>query len=90
MINLILDGTQVTERSIELVRDSKELGSIRDLPQISGRYQIPSSTIRVCVKDTEVKDLPEEPPILKGFHIEYKPPVGRHHWAPVDHAIKIL
>lgn len=89
IITLKLGGTNITDESIARIASSPSLGSIRDLPQISGTYDIPSSVVRVYAKDTRVTDKQQKTKFE--FHIEYRPPnPGAYPWEPDDHGVKIV
>ena len=89
IITLRLEGSNITDASIDSIKMSRYLGSIRDLPQESGRYGIPSSVVKVYVKDTAVGDTTQK--TLFNFHIEYRPPnPSSYPWEPVDNAVKIV
>lgn len=90
IIFLNLSGTNITDKSVDLIVRSKILGSIRDLPQISGRYDCPSSVITIRAKNTKVTD--NQMKTLFSFHIEYKPhkSYNAYPWEPVDHGVKIV
>lgn len=84
----ISENKDITEKSIQLILDSDLLGSVRDLPQISGRYGIPSSTIYVTAKNTSVQGIEVK---RFGFHIEYKHPMtGQQTNTPADYAVKFV
>ncbi|OJX11711.1 MAG: hypothetical protein BGO77_06345 [Caedibacter sp. 37-49] len=54
LINLEISKNQnITNLSLQSILES-DLGLIRDLPQISGRYGIPSSTIYVTASKTSI------------------------------------
>jgi len=89
IITLRLNGTNVTNESIEAIANSENLGSVRDLPQISGRYDIPSSVVKVYTQGTRVTDTKQKTKFE--FHIEYRPPNPKAYpWEPVDHGVKII
>ena len=88
IITLKLSGANITDRSIKAIANSPYLGSVRDLPQISGRYGIPSSVVRVYTQDTEVRDTDQKEKFE--FHIEYRPPNPTYPWEPVNHGVKIV
>lgn len=55
IINLNLSyNHQITDKSLEYILDSDYLGSIRDLPQISGHYGLPSSEIYITTEGTGI------------------------------------
>lgn len=54
ILNIDLRGTKVTKLSLEYILKSKILGTRRDLPQISGRYDMPSSEIYLDIRDTSI------------------------------------
>lgn len=89
IMNIKLEGTNITNAAILSIAQSRVLGSVRDLPTISGRYSVPSSEIKVYVNDTRV-NLTKIDPIFN-FHIEYKPPrPSSYPWEPVDHGVKFV
>jgi len=78
LINLDISRNQnITNRSLQEILNS-DLGSIRDLPQISGRYGIPSSTMYVTACGTSIvsKDNQKHINLNRfGFTVEYKHPL---------------
>ncbi len=46
----------VTDKALEYIRDSNILGSLRELPQMSGRYGVPSSEIVVKIGGTNITE----------------------------------
>jgi hypothetical protein len=86
---LWLEGTQVTDSSIDKILNSRVLGSIRDYPFQSEKHNAPSSTIAVHARGTKVTDR-LEPQVRQDFHIEYKPLRPTYPWGPVDHGVKIV
>ncbi len=55
VIKLDLSGNKkLTDETLSLISGSEFLGNIRDLPQISSRYGIPSSEIHINVKGTSI------------------------------------
>lgn len=53
--NLDLSETQVTEVGVKALLESRLVGTIRDLPQLSGRYNTPASTIFIRVEDVKAE-----------------------------------
>ena len=51
LLNIDLSGTSVTEESLKYILGSKVLGTRRDLPQISGRYDMPAAEIYLKLND---------------------------------------
>lgn len=93
IINIdISDNSQITEESLKQILNSTILGSLRDLPQISGKYGVPATTIYVTAKNTGLIDTSETIELQrKWFQIEYKHPVlGTETDTPVDNAIKFI
>lgn len=88
LITLRLSGTDVTDASIYFILYSPVVGSIRDMPHISGKYGLPSSRIRVHARDTHIEDTERKD--FFDFHIEYKPPFVAYPWEPVNHGVKIV
>jgi len=90
IITLRLNGTSVTDEAVSTIVNSPILGSIRDYPLQSEKYDAPSSVIRVYARDTKVTDV--EPKATLNFHIEYKPPSPRstYPWEPINHGVKIV
>lgn len=95
IINLDLRDTGITLAALDSILESNTLGSIRDLPQMSGRYGCPSSTIYVS---TNLVDL--TPDIIgqynrgnrkkNDFTIYYKHPANGIATAPTVTGIKML
>lgn len=50
------NNPDITDRSLELILKSKFLGSLRHLPQISGRYDIPATELRIIASGTNISD----------------------------------
>jgi mRNA interferase MazF len=96
LINLdVSENPNITNRSLQLILESDSLGSVRDLPQISGNLGIPSSTLYITAKKTSVK--PNEPGrheiILQrlGFSINYIHPfTGKETDTPAEYAVKFI
>ena len=69
----------ITMRSIDFLLESPVLGSLRDLPQISGRFGCPATTLYVQAKETGISPpSPEEKHFIKhrfNFDIEYRNPI---------------
>ncbi|MBX9804562.1 MAG: hypothetical protein K2Y18_02270 [Alphaproteobacteria bacterium] len=85
---LILSGTDITDEAISSIATSPHLGSIRELPSISGKYGVPYSEVAVYTKDTGVKDRTERTTFE--FHIVYRPSKPSYPWGPDDDAIKFV
>jgi hypothetical protein len=84
LFNLDLRGTSIT--SLQPVLNSDITGSVRHLPQISGRYGIPSSEIYVKV-DEDLEEYIEDNPRFN-FNIQYKNPYGTQTAPNVSNSIK--
>lgn len=54
LINIDLSNTSISDISLQYILESKKLGTQRDLPQISARYDLPSSEIYLNVEGTKV------------------------------------
>lgn len=95
VINLDLSGNpKITDKSLELISISDIIGSIRDLPQISGKYGIPSSEIYIYTQDTSInsKTIKEyqEAPKRFDFSIRYLNLNGQRTASSVSDSIKWL
>ncbi|MBL8676710.1 MAG: hypothetical protein JNJ47_04720 [Alphaproteobacteria bacterium] len=96
IMNLDLTGNPgVTDSSLDLISGSNIIGSIRDLPQTSGRYNLPSSEIYITVKGTGISfdsiRKYKEAPQNNDFSITYLHPFYNTPTAdPVTGAIKWL
>ena len=70
-----MSGTSVTKKSLSLLLTSKYIGTRRDLPQFSARYERPSSELYVNVQGSKAEKAQQE--FLKPvgpFKFQY----GRH------------
>jgi hypothetical protein len=86
---LILCGTDITDEAIACIASSPYLGGIRHYPNVSGKYGVPASEVRVYVKDTGVKDISQK--LTFEFHIEFRPThLFSYPWEPVDHGVRIV
>ncbi|AIL13862.1 hypothetical protein IM40_10905 (plasmid) [Candidatus Paracaedimonas acanthamoebae] len=64
IINLDLSGNpDITDLSLKYLLESNTLGSVRDLPQISGTYGSPSSEIYITTRDTAIS-----PEAIQHYH----------------------
>jgi len=90
IINIDLsDNPDITPQALEYILNSEYLGSVRDLPQVSGRYGCPATTIFVRARNTGIKDRNINP--LFGFHISYRHPFTGQETSPsTDEAVKFL
>lgn len=92
LINLSLKGNEsVTSEGIQAILDDEVVGSIRDLPQYSSRYGLPSSEIRVSIARTNVliEEIIDNPRF--DFTIKYLHPHTSKMTAPVAYpALKWL
>ena len=71
IITLDLCGNaNITDKSMEYLLESPYIGSLRDLPQVSGRYGCPATVIYVRARGTSVKKQPKNP--LFNFSITYQ------------------
>ena len=66
----VCENVKVTDKSMEYLLESPYIGSLRDLPQVSGRYGCTSTVIYVRARGTSVKKQPKEP--LFKFSITYQ------------------
>jgi hypothetical protein len=87
------DNPKLTPKSLEYFSQSPCIGSIRDLPQISARYELPSSEIRVYAQgtsiDPEVVKIYNSAPQNTDFFIRYLHPINNRKTSdPGNHAIK--
>lgn len=100
IINLDLSGTRVTSSSIMDLLGSN-MGTIRDLPQLSARFGLPSSTIYLTALDTQIENNFERNVFpsggkcftifSQGVHLDYLNPVtGQKTSLPVDGAMKMI
>lgn len=86
---------RLTGDALEYISESVCIGSIRDLPQISSRYEIASSEIYFDVRDTgiesEIIKKYNSAPQNMNFFIRYlHPATGKVTFPPANHAIKWL
>ena len=95
LINLdVSDNQGITNASVQHILTSPVLGSIRDLPQISGRFGVPSSVIYLTARNTLCH--PKEGrgdfyKYLKGVSVKYIHPVtGLETSETVDYAVRIV
>lgn len=93
--NLDLSETQVTEAGVLVLLKSDYVGTIRDLPQLSGRYNTPAVTIFIRVEDVKA-EFPNMTAfnrgdiIKKDITIHYKNPLtDKEIYAPVK-GIKMI
>jgi hypothetical protein len=88
------DCPNITVKSLESIRDSKTIGLIRNLPQISARYGCPASSIRVSIggKTKITRQEKEKKYISEPFAIEYRLPTGEISptFRPVKNGMKML
>jgi hypothetical protein len=83
------NNPSVTDDSIEYIRKSLVLGSVRDLPQVSARYGGPSTTVYVKCRNTAVTKTEVDPEFY--FGINYINPVtGKKTFEHVDDGIKLI
>lgn len=94
LINIDLSGNEnITSQSLQYILDSDIIGSIRDLPQISGRYGCPSSEVYITIDGTSISKEDMQPYLDKprhGFVIRYLSPQDRASSPTVNNAIKWL
>lgn len=90
LIILDLSGnSNVTDKAMESLLESPYIGSIRDLPQVSGRYGCSSSVVYVRTHGTGVKKRHQDP--LFWFSVSYRHPItGIETDERSDEAIKLL
>lgn len=83
-------NADITVLSLELIRDSDYLGSLRELPQISGRYGFPGVTIDVKVDGTGIRrtDAFEDHRFFSP--ISYRTIIGNKMKAPSVRGVKVL
>jgi hypothetical protein len=86
---------KITNKSVESILESEILGSVRDLPQISGRYGIPSSVIYMKAKETGVTPLKKGYNYFDehrfGFNIAYIHPIKNSKTSdPVEDGVKFI
>lgn len=95
LVNLdVSENEKITNKSLRLILNS-DLGSVRDLPQISGRFGIPSSTIYVTAKKTSVRpETSDKHEICLhrfNFSVFYIHPVTEEETdSPADYAVKFV
>ncbi|MBT4880876.1 MAG: hypothetical protein HON43_07995 [Alphaproteobacteria bacterium] len=95
LINLDLSGNKdITNASIKVLLGSDEIGKVRDLPQISGKYGIPAISLHVNGINTGI--IPEDKASCFTkerfhFHVEYLHPVSSAKIAePTSNAVKFV
>jgi hypothetical protein len=74
------DCPQITNASIEHIRTSPIIGSVQDLPQISARYDLPATTVRIIVggQTAVTMDMKKRTDLmLRPFTIKYRPISGQ-------------
>ena len=84
---------KITVKSLEAIRDSHTVGSIRNLPQISARYGLPSSEVKLIIggKTSIERKEKKEKYSLRPFRIAYQHARGgKSSFNPVNNGIKIL
>jgi len=87
------DNDKITDKSVEAIIKSTIIGRIRDLPQISGRYGLPSSEVYLLVSGTRVNEQTKNKLLKKpsrfDFDIHYLNPItNKKSSASVQGAIK--
>ncbi len=96
IINLNLSGTNITRQSFNYILESNSLGQIRDLPQVSGRFGVPSSMIYVRVEDIqnlpkkEIEEFNRGNKKKNNFTIQYMHPAKGIESSPPATGIKML
>jgi hypothetical protein len=90
IINLDLSGNLgITDSSVKYLLESPNIGSIRDLPQVSSRYGCLSTTVYLRAVGTNIKNFNNEP--CFNFCINYKNPVtGEETHDHTEHAVKFV
>jgi len=78
--NLDLSETQITEAGINSLINSEHVATVRELPQLSGRYNRPASTIYIRIEDVK-----SEFPSMRAFNCgDIKKEVIIHYKNPVN------
>ena len=96
IINLNLSKNEkITSKSIVALLESDILGSVRDLPQISGRFGIPNSIIYVKARETGIvspeKNIDYFEDHRFGFNISYVNPItGNETSPPIEDGVKFV
>ena len=85
---IILTGSHhITDTSVQAILDGL-IGTIRDLPQTSGEYGIPSTTVNLRVNDTGVKQFDTRKRF--GVTVKYRPPNPQVEWSDSKNAVKLI
>ncbi|MEN8236788.1 MAG: hypothetical protein ABFQ95_04515 [Pseudomonadota bacterium] len=87
----ISQNIRIGDNSLDYILDSDVIASIRDLPQISGRYGIPSSEVylqtdHTAVTSDKIREITQEP--RQHFYIRYLDPNGNQTASDVPHGLK--
>lgn len=92
IININLSGTSITVDSLINILEGK-IGTRKDLPQISSRYDMPASEIHLDISNTTINDYISKQYDLKPFynvHLEYRNPFTQKKSAKDEIGIKML
>ena len=94
LFNVDLSGNmKVTNKSIGSILESNTLGSVKDLPQISGRYEMPATTIYLSINGSGIKkkQITRENDHRMNFTIYYIHPVLQYETDTPSHsAVKFI
>lgn len=84
------DNKKVTKDSVAYILESKTIGSVRDMPQISSRYGSLASYVILRAFQTGIGE-EDVQTVLQDFHIEFIHPILHTQiHEPTDEGIKIL